>query len=149
MKKFKFSLETVLSYKQQVLEAVQNEHAQLLAKVQEQENVLEAVERRYREYNEEYRERKQTGLPITDAVIYQNGLRVLEADIRREMERPEQPRKQAEAKRLEMVEARKETSSLEKLREKKLDVYQKSIQKSEESLIEEFVTAARVSGADT
>lgn len=149
MKKFKFSLETVLSYKQQVLEAVQNEHAQLLAKVQEQENVLEAVERRYREYNEEYRERKQAGLPITDAVIYQNGLRVLEADIRREMERLEQLRKQAEAKRLEMVEARKETSSLEKLREKKLDVYQKSIQKSEESLIEEFVTAARVSGTDT
>lgn len=149
MKKFKFSLETVLSYKQQVLEAIQNEHAQCLVRVQEQENVLEAVERRYREYNEEYRERKQVGLPITDAVIYQNGLRVLEADIRREMERLEQLRKQAEAKRLEMVEARKETSSLEKLREKKLDVYQKSIQKSEESLIEEFVTAARVSGTDT
>lgn len=146
MKKFKFSLETVLSYKQQVLDTVKGEYAEMQARVRAQEAVLEAVERRYREYNEEFRTRKQEGLPITDAIIYQNGLRVLEADMRREAERLEELRQQAEEKRLEMVEARKETASLEKLREKKLDAYQKAMMKSEEASLEEFVSAARIDG---
>lgn len=145
MKKFKFSLDTVLSYKQQILDSVKNEYAALQGEVAEQERVLEAAERHYHEYNEEYRERKQLGLLITDAIIYQNGLRVLEAEIRRETQKLEELRQRAEKKREQMVEARKETVSLEKLREKKLDSYQKAIQKSEESSIEEFVSNSRAS----
>ena len=53
----------------------------------------------------------------------------------------------AAAKRLEVVEAKKDTSSIEKLREKKLDSYNKAVQKSEELIIEEFVTTARVMAA--
>lgn len=37
MKRFQFSLNTVLSYKQQVLEELQNEHGQLLYQVRQQE----------------------------------------------------------------------------------------------------------------
>ena len=44
MKKFKFSLDSVLSYKQQVLDALQGEHAALLAQVRAQEEVLDAVQ---------------------------------------------------------------------------------------------------------
>ena len=43
MKKFKFSLDTVLSYKQQVLEALQGEHALALAAVREQEALLDLM----------------------------------------------------------------------------------------------------------
>ena len=43
MKKFKFSLDTVLDYKQQVLDALRGEHAVILAQVRAQEEVLEAV----------------------------------------------------------------------------------------------------------
>lgn len=42
------------------------------------------------------------------------------------------------------MEAKKETSSIEKLREKKLAGYNKAVQKSEEALIDEFVTTKRV-----
>lgn len=42
MKRFQFSLNTVLSYKQQVLEELQNEHGQLLYQVRQQELVLQA-----------------------------------------------------------------------------------------------------------
>lgn len=145
MKKFKFSLDTVLAYKQQILDAILNEHAAILAQVQTQEKVLETAWKSYQDYNEEYRQRKETGLSITDAVGYQNGLRVLEEDIRRETERLEVLRQQEEEKREQVVEAKKETSSLEKLREKKLELYQKAVQKNEENLIDEFVSAARAS----
>ena len=41
MKKFKFSLDSVLSYKQQVLDALKGEHAAILMRVREQEERLE------------------------------------------------------------------------------------------------------------
>ncbi len=143
MKKFKFSLDSVLSFKQQTLEALQGEHAMILLQVREQEEKLDSVKNNYREYNEEYCIRKAEGLTITDAIMYQGGLRALEADIERETEQLALIRKKEEEKRAEVIEAKKETSSLEKLKDKKLDIYQKAVQKSEEIFIEEFVVSAR------
>ena len=143
MKKFTFSLDSVLSFKQQALDALRGEHAAILLQVRQQEEKLEAVKNEYRDYNGEYCRRKAEGMTITDAMMYESGLRVLEKDIERETERLAQIRKLEEAKREEVVEAKKETSSLEKLKEKKQDVYQKAVQKSEESLLEEFIISAR------
>ena len=147
MKKFKFSLDTVLAYKQQILEALQGEHAAILAQVHQQEEVLEAVWQRYRSCNEEYRERKAEGLTIIDATLYQNGLRALEMEIQRETDKLEALRRKEEAKRSQVVEAKKDTSSLEKLKDKKLDLYQKEFQKAEERLIEEFISTTRANRA--
>lgn len=143
MKKFKFALDSVLAYKQQVLDALKGEHAAILAQVREQEDVLEAVWQDYRDCNEEYRQRKAEGLTIMDAMFYQNGLRALEADIQRETEKLEELKRQEEAKRQEVVDAKIDTSSIEKLKDKKLELYNKAVQKSEENLIDEFVSSAR------
>ena len=143
MKKFKFSLDSVLSYKQQVLESLQGEHAVILAQGREQEGVLERTWQDYRDCDAEYRQRKAEGITITDAMVYQNGLRVLERDIQRESDRLEELKKQEEAKRQEVVDAKIDTSSIEKLKEKKLDLYNKEAAKNEEVLIDEFVSSAR------
>ena len=143
MKKFKFSLDSVLSYKQQVLDALKGEHAAILAQVREQEEVLEAAWQSYRDCDEEYRQRKTEGMTITDAMVYQNGLRVLERDIQRETEKLEALRKKEEKKRQEVVDAKIDTSSIEKLKEHKLEDYRKAEQKAEEVLIDEFVSSAR------
>lgn len=147
MKKFKFALDTVLSYKQQVLDALQGEHAEILAKVRRQEEFLEGLWRSYRDYNSEYQQRVREGLPVTEALMYQNGLRAAELEIQRETVRLERLRAQEEKKRDEVIEAKKETSSIEKLREKKLDAYNKAVEKSEELFIEEFVSSARARSA--
>ncbi len=144
MKKFKFSLDSVLSYKEQVLEALQGEHAAILAQVREQEGVLEAAWQDYRDCDAEYSRRKAEGITITDAMVYQNGLRVLERNIQRETDKLEELRKKEDAKRQEVVDAKIDTSSIEKLKEKKLDLYNKEVAKSEEVLIDEFVSSARV-----
>lgn len=143
MKKFKFSLDSVLSYKQQVLESLQGEHAAILAQVREQEAVLERAWQDYRACDAEYSQRKAEGITITDAMVYQNGLRVLERDIQRETDKLEALRKKEEKKRQEVVDAKIDTSSIEKLKEKKLDLYNKEVAKSEELLIDEFVSSAR------
>ena len=147
MKKFKFSLDSVLSYKQQVLDALQGEHAAILAQVRAQEEVLEAVWQEYRDCDDEYRQRKAEGMTIADALFYQNGLRVLEQDIQRETDKLEALRKKEEKKRQEVVDAKIDTSSIEKLKEHKLEDYHKAVQKNEEALIDEFVSSARARAA--
>lgn len=143
MKKFKFALDTVLSYKQQVLDALEAEHAAAMAKVHTQEEVLDAVWQEYRACNAEYRQRKAEGMSITDAMIYESSLRSGELHIQRETDKLEKLQAEAEKKRQEMVDAKIDTSSLEKLKDKKLEQYRKDEQKSEEILVDEFISATR------
>ena len=143
MKKFKFSLDTVLSYKRQVLESLQGEYAEAMSRVRAQEAVLEKLWKEYRDCNEDYRDRALEGMPITEALMYQNALRASELEIQRETKRLEELQAEAERRREKMVDAKKETSSIEKLKEKKLDAYHKAEAKSEEQFIEEFVSSTR------
>ena len=147
MKKFKFALDTVLSYKQQVLDALEAEHAAAMAKVHEQEKVLDAVWQEYRDCNAEYREKKAQGLSITEAMIYESSLRSGELHIQRETKKLERLQEEAEKKREEMVEAKIDTSSLEKLKDKKLEQYRKDEQKDQELLVDEFISSTRAAGA--
>jgi len=147
MKKFKFALDTVLSYKQQVLDALEAEHAAAMARVHEQERVLDAVWQEYRTCNEEYREKKAEGLSITEAMIYESSLRSGELHIQRETNKLERLQAEAEKKREEMVEAKIDTSSLEKLKDKKLEQYRKDEQKDQELLVDEFISSTRAASA--
>ena len=147
MKKFQFSLDTVLDYKQQVLTSLQSEHGAILLRVRQQEEVLEQTEHAHRELNEEFTRRRAEGISIKDALMLESGLRVLERDIDREAQKLLALQKQEEKKRDEVIEAKKETSSLEMLRDEKLEQYRKEEAKQDELFIEEIVTTARVMAA--
>ena len=149
MKKFRFSLETVLEYKQQVLDSLQAEHGAILAQIRQQEAYIERLEADYRSLSSEFNYRKAEGVSILDAMKYEQYLRAMERQIEEAYERLRSLQKQEEEKRSEVVEAKKDTSSIEKLREKKLDAYNKAVQKSEEALIDEFVTTKRVMEAQS
>ena len=146
MKKFRFSLETVLDYKQQVLDALQKEHGVIMAQVKEQEEYLAGLEADYRDMDAEFCQRKLEGIAILDAMRYEQYLRAMERQIQQAVYRLEL-RRQEEAKRLEVVAAKQDTSSIEKLKEKKLDSYNKAVQKSEEAMIDEFVSTTRAMAA--
>lgn len=147
MKKFRFSLETVLDYKEQVLDALQKEHGIIIAQVKEQEAYLAGLEADYRDMDAEFCQRKLEGITILDAMRYEQYLRAMERQIQQAVYRLEELRRQEEAKRLEVVAAKQDTSSIEKLKEKKLDSYNKAVQKSEEAMIDEFVSTTRAMAA--
>lgn len=144
MKRFQFSLETVLDYKQQVLSALQTEHAQLLAQLRAQEAVLYGLEEQYQQTDTQFSLQKMEGIAVGAALGYERYLRVMEHKIQEELRQLEWLKRQEEDKRGQVVVARQDTSSLEKLREKKLDSYNKAVQKGEEAMIDEMVSAARV-----
>ena len=105
MKKFQFSLDTVLDYKQQVLTSLQSEHGAILLRVRQQEEVLEQTEHAHRELNEEFTRRRAEGISIKDALMLESGLRVLERDIDREAQKLLALQKQEEKKRDEIGRA--------------------------------------------
>ena len=147
MKKFRFSLETVLEYKQQALEALMAEHGAILAQVRDQEAVVAGLEQEHLQVDEEFSRRKLEGLSILDALNYEQYLRALEREIMEERRKLELLRRKEEAKRNQVVEARKETATIEKLKEHKLEDYRKAEQKEEEQRIEEFVSTTRAMAA--
>lgn len=147
MKKFRFSLETVLDYKQQALDALRAEHGAILAQVRAQEDVVDGLEEEHRQVDSEFSQRKLEGITILDALNYEQYLRALEREIQEERRKLEVLRHKEELKRSQVVEARKETATLEKLKEHKLDDYRKAEQKAEEQRIEEFVSTTRAMAA--
>ena len=143
MKKFYFALDTVLRYKEQVLDGLKAEHARILAKVRECEQAIEELELLHRQCTDEYLQSKINGITIREIHTYENYLESLGLQIRRKKEQLKELRKKEEDKRNEVVEAKKETSSIDKLKEKKLDAYNKEVQKEDERFIEEFVATKR------
>ena len=118
MKKFQFSLENVLNYKNQVLEEIQNEYASAVQQVRQQERRLVELEERHRALNREFRQAEAEGITVAEAMGYESGLRVLERTIRQAEERLQQLRDEAEQVRQRLVAARQDSMSLEKLRER-------------------------------
>jgi flagellar FliJ protein len=147
MKRFRFSLETVLDYKQQALDALRAEHGAVLVRVRAQEKVIEGLEEEYRQADGDFTRRKLEGINILDALNYEQYLRSLERKLREEYQKLESLRRIEEQKRAQVVEARKETATIEKLREHKLEDYRKAEQKAEEQRIEEFVSTTRAMAA--
>ncbi len=147
MKKFRFSLETVLDYKNQALDALRAEHGAILAQVRAQEAVVEGLEREYSQVDGEFTQRKLEGLTVLDALNYEQYLRALEREVKEEYRKLSLLRRQEEQKRGQVVEARKETATIEKLKEHKLEDYRKAEQKDEELRIEEFVSTTRAMAA--
>lgn len=146
MKKFKFSLDSVLSYKQQILDALQAEHGVIVARVRGKEEELEREWQEYHQCNQEFQQKMGLGLPVTDALMYQSRLRSMEREIQRTTQELDELKKIEEAKRAEVVEAKKESTSIEKLKDRKLREYHKEEAKGEERFIEEFVTMTRLAG---
>lgn len=143
MKKFKFQLDTVLRYKTQVLDVRLAEHGTALANVRRQEGVLEQAISNRTACEEEYREMKERGLTIADAMKYETGIQVLQRTVLRETEKLKELRRIEEQRRAALVEAKQETQSLEKLREMKRGEYDSMVAKAQEKEIDDLVMARR------
>ena len=119
MKKFFFPLDKVLDYKEQVLDGLKAEHARILMKVRECERAIEELEQLHRDCTAEFRKNKLNGIKISEIHTYENYLEALGVKIRIKQDQLEKLKLREEAKRNEVVEAKKETSTLDKLKEKK------------------------------
>lgn len=142
MKRFRFQLDTVLDYKQQALDALMVEHGVLQEQVRRQTLVRDAAVQRLADYDAEYARKRAEGITVVEAMEFQVGFETLGKRIKQAEKELRELEKKAEDKRLQVVDARKGTFSLEKLREIRKAEYNAEVQKAEEAMIDDL-TAAR------
>lgn len=147
MKRFRFQLEPVLNFKQQKLDALMVELGAAQEKVRLQDEVRASVHRRFTAYGVEYEEKKENGISVMDALKYQSCLDALDRELRREEQKLRVLQEQAEAKRQEVVAARQDTYSLEKLRDMRRKEYDSAVAKEEEKQIDDLTIARRFAEA--
>ena len=140
MKKFNFSLETVLSYKEQTEKNLRTEHAVILRQVIQQEQKVEELKEKERQTREELNNERAGGFRALQIQTFERYLNYLKGEINRELSILARIRSKEEEKRKELIEARTETKSISKLKEKRLDEYKKLEMKIEERDIEEFIS---------
>ncbi|MDR7813488.1 flagellar export protein FliJ [Lacrimispora sp.] len=140
MKKFNFPLNTVLNYKDQVLDNLKNEHAQIVDKVVKQEQKVEELSDRRNDACARFKAEVGKGIAVNMMREYETYITFMQKKILTEQGVLQKLQRKEEQKREEVVEARKEVVSIEKLKEKKLLQYNKEVLRSEELFIEEFVS---------
>lgn len=140
MKKFQFTLNKLLIFKEQILKKEKNELASLRAQQQAAVNERDKLEAEMHLRNSEFIQKTAAGMSAQEMIsekgylsylvnqirIYENTIIALGAKIDKQLSN--------------VIEANKEVSSLEKLEEKQYEQYKKDVQKSEELFIDEYVT---------
>ncbi len=143
MKRFRFQLEPVLDFKQRGLDSLMVELSAIQAQVAAQENRRSAAYQRLEAFDAEYAQKRLQGLTVLEAVECQSCQQVLARRAKREDEELLRLRQAAEQKRAEVVEARMETHSLERLREFRQTEYNAAVAKAEEKALDDLTAARR------
>ena len=143
MKRFHFQLEPVLNYKQRTLDALLEELELARGKVMAQEWEKEKADRKVTDFDADFAEKRAEGITIMEMRQYVGCREVLAKRAEREQEKLTRLRKAEERKRGEVVEARKEARSLEKLKDNRKGEYDAAAAKAEERSLEDLVVARR------
>ena len=143
MKRFRFQLEPVLNYKQQSLESLLVELDMIQGQVMAQEFRRDEAYQRVADYAAEYLQKKQTGLTVVEAMEYESCQRVLERRARLESDKLAELKIAEEKKRGQVVDARLETKSLEKLKDLRRNEYDTAAAKAEEKFLDDLTASRR------
>lgn len=140
MKRFQFTLDKLLQFKQQVLDREKNDLAHLRQQQQEIADKKAELEYKLKCSNDDFTIKSANGMSIVQITVFKDFHKSLSEQIR-ELEKAVAVFEEKIQKQLGVVvEATKEVSSLEKLEDKQQEEYKFSVQKAEEHFIDEYVT---------
>ncbi len=139
MKRFKYSLDTVLDYKTQVLDELRTEHAVIVRNVMTKQEEIVRMKERLNDFQEGFDQTKSAGASIETFRLYDMCIGRMEEIISHEKEELSSLKKREESKKQEVISAKVDTSKFEKLKDKRMKAYQKAEMKEEEGFVEEFI----------
>ncbi|CUX49224.1 flagellar export protein FliJ [Clostridium sp. C105KSO13] len=140
MKRFSFALDRVLNYKIQIERNLRNEYAQIVQKVMRKEEQIKGLEQRHRVCAVDYDQEKERGAMVNRLRTFEDYLQSLSDKINAEKQNLAQLKVIEEKKRQEVIAAKQDTASIDMLKTKRMQEYDKEVQKDDERLIEEFVS---------
>lgn len=142
MKRFNFTLGKLLDYKGQVLSKEKNDLASLRADRVRVEDEIAELKSKLAESGGEYAEKAAAGMCVNDILMFKNFHTALIRQIQDKEKELAKLDKDIAAQLSAVVEASKDVSSLEKLKDKQFEEYKFNAAKSEEQFIEEYVSVS-------
>lgn len=140
MKKFEFSLQKLLDFRQQELDRQKNALAMLQADLKRIEEARELLIKKVAEQSEQLERIFTLGASANDIAVRKRYIVTLQQEIHVKEQLEIQKKQEIEKQLGVVVEATKDVRTLEKLEEKQLDEYKAASQKENEQFIEEFVS---------
>lgn len=139
MKKFKFSLDKLKSYKEQIKKREENTLASLraeqLEKLHEKEELLKELDRR----NAEFIRKSEKGMTAMEMVTEKGFISYILDSIKAKDKEISIITAKINKQLIVVTEASREVQTLEKLEEKQLDEYRFKERKADEAFIDEYV----------
>jgi flagellar export protein FliJ len=139
MKKFVFSLQKVLSYKEQILNVKKNELAILQMQLMNLNKEINELNNKFTYCNKKMIGELENGLNASDIIMYKTYFNTLNQQIRKLTDDRIKLQNILEQKKHKVIEINSEISGLEKLRDKQLEEYNKTVQKINEKAMDEYV----------
>lgn len=150
MKKFEFSLETVLGFKEQLADRLKHEYFVLEQATAVAEQILTFLQEELLALQGELQQRMEETITMLDLKTYQQFIKKQKEKILQQQAVIIECEREQEAKREEIILMKIEITSVEKLKERRYEEYQETEKKQEERFVEEFVVnQARVPGFAT
>lgn len=144
MKKFQFSLAGVQRYKEQTLDMIKMEYAAAENAVALQEKHVKQLQATFRNFNDALKKKnREIGININELNNAKRYLIDLQNIIDSEIIKQAKLEDDAEEVKQRMIVAKQEAASIDILREKQEAEYKIAVQKSEDSFIEEFISAKK------
>lgn len=139
MKRFLFSLETLLRHRRNLEEKERAQLSRLFAKFKSEVAHLQSLQAKHHETLTELAQKRVDGSEHDEALLFYPYLDRLRHEMRRSEKRIAQLEQELEAQKTAVIEAKKKKRVLETLRTKKLKQFNAALDKEEQKAIDEIV----------
>jgi len=140
MKKFSFSLQKVLNFRSQSLDVLKNELVIVQHELSEIELEIKQLEEVYKNTNIKLKQHMSTGISSSDISAYKIYLGEVNEKIKKKIDEKKKIIFKIEQKQKEIISVNIEIASLDKLKQRQYDEYQKAVQKATEIELDEFMS---------
>ncbi|MBD5384710.1 MAG: flagellar export protein FliJ [Oscillospiraceae bacterium] len=148
MKKFQFSLQKLMDFREQELDRQKNTLSMLQADLRRIQEAREVLLDKVDEQSEQLERVCRLGSSASDIAMRKRYIVTLQQEIHLKEQQALQKQQEIEQQLGVVVEATKDVKTLEKLEEKQLEEYNHQAGKENEQFIEEFVSGQTVRAAN-
>ena len=149
MKKFRFSLQKLMDFREQELDRQKNALSLLQADLKRIDESREDLIKKLSEQEEQLERVYKMGSTAMDISMRKRYIVTLQQEIHIREQQAEEMISEIEKQLSVVVDATKDVKTLEKLEEKQLEEYKHAVGKENEQFIEEFVSGQTVRAANS
>lgn len=149
MKRFSFSLQKLLDYKEQLFDIERTILGDMRAALNRMLEELENLKKEHADRSRAFNEKAAAGTSVQEIELHKVYMRMIDYNIEQKIMQIDLQRRAIDKQTDKVREAKIEISTMEKLKERKIDEYNYKAMKADELFIDEFVNNKRAASQES